>query len=131
MYCFLVLKLNTTLELNTMSNFRDLSVYNKARALNKDVFMMLRDTKFDRNIRDQLSRASTSILLNIAEGSGRFTKRDKRHFFIIARASGLECMALIDVIEDLELLLSEESEVFRLRYTEISKMLFGMIRNLE
>lgn len=92
---------------------------------------MLRDTRFDRNIRDQLSRASTSILLNIAEGSGRFSKKDKRHFFVIARASGLECMALFDVIEDLELLPADESEVFRLRYTEISKMLFGMIRNLE
>jgi four helix bundle protein len=66
-----------------MSSFRDLSVYQKTRLLNKDVFMLLRDARFDRNIRDQLSRASTSILLNIAEGAGLFSKRDNRNFYVI------------------------------------------------
>ena len=114
-----------------MSDFRDLRVYQKARALNKDVFLLLREAKFDRVIRDQLTRASTSILLNIAEGSGRFSKRDQRNFFVITRASAMESIALFDVIEDLALLSASESEVFRLRFIEISKMLFGMIRNLE
>lgn len=114
-----------------MSNFRDLSVYQKARALNKDVFLLLRDPKFDRVIRNQLPRASTSILLNIAEGAGRFSRRDKRNFFVIGRASAFECMALFDVIEDLELLPPSDAQEYRLRFTEISKMLFGMIRNLD
>lgn len=113
-----------------MSNFRDLSVYRKARALNKDVFLMLKAHKTSRVIRDQLSRASTSILLNIAEGAGRFSRRDQRNFFIIARASASECIALFDVIEDIELLPTGHCDVFRSRFTEVSKMLFGMIRNL-
>lgn len=116
--------------LNTMSDFRDLSVYQKARKLNKSVFLLLRNTKFDRLIRDQLSRASTSILLNIAEGSGRFSRRDQRNFYVIARASGMECIALFDVIEDLELLCKKDCEAYQLRFVEISKMLFGMIQNL-
>lgn len=113
-----------------MSDFRELSVYQKARKLNKSVFLLLQNTKFDRVIRDQLSRASTSILLNIAEGSGRFSRRDQRKFFIIARASGMECIALFDVIEDLELLCKKDCQAYQLRFAEISKMLFGMIRNL-
>jgi len=70
-------------------------------------------------------------MLNIAEGAGRFTAKDKKNFFIIARASALECSALFDVIEDLELLASDKCEGFRKKLEEISKMLFGLIRNLE
>lgn len=41
--------------------------------------------------RIQLSRASTSIVLNLAEGNGKFTGSDRCRFFDIARGSALEC----------------------------------------
>jgi hypothetical protein len=44
-------------------------------------------------LRDQLDRASVSIVLNIAEGSGRFTPAEKAHFYLIARGSAMECRA--------------------------------------
>jgi four helix bundle protein len=47
-------------------------------------------------LRDQLDRASASILLNIAEGCGRFSRSDKAHFYLIARASAMECAAALD-----------------------------------
>ena len=65
-----------------MSDFRSLKVYQDARSFNREVFLLLKDPAFDRNIRDQLSRASTSIVLNIAEGSGRFTMKDKKIFLL-------------------------------------------------
>ncbi|MEM8889449.1 MAG: four helix bundle protein, partial [Bacteroidota bacterium] len=74
-----------------MSDFRNLMVYQKARSLNKDIYKLVRDPSYDRTIRHQLTRASTSIMLNIAEGGGRFTKKDQRNFFVIARASAMEC----------------------------------------
>ncbi len=52
-----------------------------------------------RHARDQLLRASQSIPLNIAEGNGKVTEKDRRHFFEIARGSALECAAIQDVLE--------------------------------
>jgi four helix bundle protein len=49
-------------------------------------------------LRDQLDRASVSIVLNIAEAAGRRTSRDKAHFFAIARGSATECAAVLELL---------------------------------
>jgi len=49
-------------------------------------------------LRDQLDRASVSIVLNIAEGAGRFSPPDKARFYGIARGSATECAAIVDVV---------------------------------
>ena len=50
-------------------------------------------------LRDQLDRASVSIVLNIAEGAGRFAPADKARHYVIARGSALECRAIVDLLE--------------------------------
>jgi four helix bundle protein len=49
-------------------------------------------------VKDQLDRASTSIPLNIAEGNGKFSEKDRARYFEIARGSALECAACLDVL---------------------------------
>ena len=49
-------------------------------------------------LRDQLERASLSAVLNLAEGAGRRSRRDKARFYTIARGSSMESAALIDVL---------------------------------
>jgi len=49
-------------------------------------------------LRDQLERASISIVLNVAEGAGRFSPPDKARFYAIARGSATECGALVDLL---------------------------------
>jgi four helix bundle protein len=51
-----------------------------------------------RVLQDQLERASLSVILNIAEGAGRRSRRDKRRFYSIARGSAMETAAAIDVL---------------------------------
>jgi four helix bundle protein len=50
-------------------------------------------------IRDPLDRASVSIVLNSAEGSGRFTPAEKAHFDLVARGSAMECLAALTLVE--------------------------------
>jgi four helix bundle protein len=49
-------------------------------------------------LRDQLDRASISIVLNIAEGCGRRSPADKGRFYSMARGSATECAAVIDLL---------------------------------
>jgi len=50
------------------------------------------------SLRDQIERASASIVLNLAEGVGRTSQPDQAHFFAIARGSALECAAVLDLL---------------------------------
>ena len=52
----------------------------------------------NRQARDQWLRAAQSIPLNIAEGNGKQSLKDKSRFFEIARGSALECAAIHDVL---------------------------------
>jgi four helix bundle protein len=58
-----------------MFTFENLDVYKKAFAQNQKIYRLLKtDIAIPRYVKDQLGRASLSIQLNIAEGSGRFAK---------------------------------------------------------
>ena len=48
--------------------------------------------------KDQLDRASTSVVLNLAEGNGKRSHPDRCRYFDIARGSGVECAACLDVL---------------------------------
>lgn len=51
-------------------------------------------------LRDQLNRSSSSVVLNIAEGSGKITFKDKRKFYAIALGSLRESMANLQMTEN-------------------------------
>lgn len=113
-----------------MFDFEKLTVYKKAKEFNRIVRSYITANNLDRTTNDQFRRASFSIVLNIAEGSGRFTKRDRRNFFVISRSSAFECIAIIGVLKEEELI---RDELFNHLYNlgeEISKILLKMIKNL-
>jgi len=113
-----------------MFDFEKLQVYSKAKIFNKEVNTFLMSTKLDRTTNGQLRRASFSIMLNIAEGSGRSTNKDKRHFYVMSRGSVFECVAIFDYLKDIESISGEQfSEYYKL-LDELSRMLFGMIKSL-
>lgn len=76
-------------------------------------------------------RASLSIVLNIAEGSGKFSKADRRNFYTTSRGSVYECVALLDILIDQGGISKEEYNNLYQRYETVSKMLLGLISNQE
>ncbi len=56
-----------------------------------------RQVKLPEYLQDQLLRASSSIALCLAEGSGRSTKKDQTRFFFQALGSLRECQAALDL----------------------------------
>lgn len=112
-----------------MFDFEKLEVYLKAKSFNNLVFDYLTINKeLDRITRDQLRRASFSIMLNIAEGSGRFSNADRRNFYVIARGSAFECVAIFDFLQERHFIDKELFKDYYQKAEELSKMLFAMIR---
>jgi four helix bundle protein len=50
-----------------------------------------------RDLAEQLERASSSILLNVAEGAGEYSSLEKKRFYRMAKRSGTECAAILDL----------------------------------
>ncbi len=78
--------------------------------------------------KDQLDRASTSIPLNIAEGNGKFSARDRARFFEMARGSALECAACLDVLIARTLTTGEKVTASKEQLVRIVEMLVGLLR---
>ena len=78
--------------------------------------------------KDQLNRASTSIPLNIAEGNGKFSAKDRARFLEIARGSALECAACLDVLVARKLAAADQVESAKENLARIVQMLMGMLR---
>lgn len=82
-----------------------------------------------RIIARQFRRAALSITLNLAEGSGRKSYKDRRNFYVTSRGSLFECTSLILVLER-----SHQHFEFDKLYelgVEIGKILSTLITNLE
>ena len=80
---------------------------------------------------DQLNRASVSITANLAEGNGRFTTPDCKHFFAIARGSILECLPLLELAVRRNLIDADRQGQLRDRLEELGKMISGLIKGLD
>jgi four helix bundle protein len=81
-------------------------------------------------VKDQLDRASTSIPLNIAEGNGKFSIRDRCRFLDFARGSTLECAACLDVLVAKHLTDATAVASGKEQLLEIVSMLMGLIKSL-
>jgi four helix bundle protein len=80
------------------------------------------------DVKDQLDRASTSIALNIAEGNGKFTAKDRCRFFDTAHGSALECSAGLDILVARTKLTNEQIRPGKESLQKVVRMLMGLIK---
>lgn len=73
-------------------SFTEMPVWQKAHELSVKVFHLTNalPRSEDFGLTSQIRRSSNSVPANISEGFGRRTKKDKAHFYIIARGSAFE-----------------------------------------
>jgi len=83
------------------------------------------------NLSDQLSRASLSILANVAEGAGKTSPADKRRHYTIARGSSTESAALLDACHRLKLVPESDHRRGKEMLTRIVAMLVKLAQSLE
>lgn len=80
------------------------------------------------DVKDQLDRASTSILLNIAEGNGKYTPKDRCRFFDIAHGSALECAAGLDILVAKSKFTPTQIRAGKEHLQRIVRLLMGLIK---
>jgi len=78
---------------------------------------------------DQLDRASTSVPLNIAEGNGKFSMKDRCRYFDIARGSTVECAACLDVLVARSLLAPEVAHAGKEKLVSVVNMLVRLMQS--
>jgi four helix bundle protein len=83
------------------------------------------------HLADQLTRASVSIVLNIAEGAGKFSRADKRRYYLAARGSATESAALLDIYLRLRLLVEGDHHSGKAMLERIVAMLVKLARSVE
>ena len=109
-------------------SFFDLRVYKESKELVKSVYMLLE--KFPKYetyaLGDQLRRSVISVPSNIAEGSGRFSYKEKIHFIEIAYGSLTEALCQIDISHDLNYITDDEFNKEVERICLIGKQLSGL-----
>jgi four helix bundle protein len=107
-----------------------LNVYQVSLAFNEWVGELLPSIEAKAAAKDHLDRAATSVPLNIAEGNGKFSKRDRARFFDIAPGSALEAAASLDVLVSRKLVTSMQITSAKEQLIQIVNMLVGLLKGL-
>ena len=86
----------------SIEKFEDIEAWQKARELTREIYRVTNDGGFSRDfgLRDQIRRASVSIMSNIAEGFGRGGNREFIQFLSVAKGSASEVQAQLYVAVD-------------------------------
>ena len=112
--------------------FENLEVYQKAVDFSDQIAELTEG--FPRGyyfLVDQLNRAAMSISTNLAEGNGRFTKPDRKHYFTIARGSTHECVPLLEVARRRGFIQEQTSLGLKEQLETMAKMVSGLINGLD
>lgn len=118
--------------MGTFQSFDEIDVWRKARELTRLIYRVTSCGSFERDfgLKDQIRRASVSIMSNIAEGSERGGTREFLQFLSMAKGSAGETRSLLYVAFDQKYF--EESLFLEMsnRALEISRMISGLMSYL-
>ncbi len=115
-----------------IERFEDIEAWQKARELTRKVYEVTSKGAFSRDyaLKDQIRKASVSVMSNIAEGFERRNDKEFRNFLRIAKGSSGEVRSQNYVALDNRLVTKADFDDIRDRATEVSNMIAGFMRYL-
>ncbi|MCL4548032.1 MAG: four helix bundle protein [Bacteroidetes bacterium] len=115
-----------------INSFRDLEIWNLSHQLVLNIYKISESfpKKEEYRLTSQLLRATSSVPTNIAEGMGRYTKKEFINFLVIARGSIEESKYLLLLSKDLNYLAPDVYEDFNDRYDLLGKKINALINSL-
>ena len=116
----------------TFKTFEQIDAWQKSRELTKEIYRVTRERGFARDfgLRDQIRRASVSIMSNIAEGFERSGTGEFAQFLSTAKGSAGEVRAQLYVALDQEYLPREAFDTLSANAAQISRMIGGLMKYL-
>ena len=110
-------------------HFEDVIAWQKARELTLRIYAIFKGHR-DFDFKDQIQRASVSIMNNIAEGFERDGDKEKRRFFFMSKGSAGEVRSMLYLAKDLETISEEDFKYCHNTCLEISRIMGAFIRHL-
>ncbi len=116
-----------------MHNFRNLIIWQKSRIVVKEVYIITRGFPLEEKfgLVSQILRSAYSIPSNIAEGSGRDSKKEFCRFLDIALGSAFELETQLTLAFDIEYLTEEKLRYIQNLLQEVQKMIYSFKTNLK
>ena len=113
----------------TIEKFEDILAWQKAKSLCILVYSLFSKNK-DYAFRDQIQRASVSVMNNIAEGFERKGNKELSHFLFIAKGSCGEVKSMLYLALELHYISEKDFQRLYTESIEISRTLSGFIKTL-
>lgn len=118
--------------MSSFKRFEDIQAWQKARQATKLIYEITSEGQFSKDfgLRDQIRRASVSIMANIAEGYGRRSDKEFSNFLNIAHGSIAETQSHLYVALDLNYLKQESFSKLYVLLDEVSRMTMSLTQHL-
>jgi four helix bundle protein len=113
-----------------IEQFEDIVAWQKAKIMTLKIYSLFKDLK-DFGFKDQICRASVSVMNNIAEGFERKSDNEFKHFLFIAKGSCGEIRSMLYLANELNYVTKEEYFYLINLSNEVSKIISGLIKTLK
>lgn len=113
-----------------ITKFEDIIAWQKAKLLTSTIYKIFQNCK-DYSFKDQIQRASISIMNNIAEGFERKGDKQFKHFLYIAKGSSGEVRSMIYIAHEMKIIEPNTCREIYYLTIEISKLITALIKSIE
>ena len=115
-----------------IEKFEELIAWQEARKLVNLVYGLTDQNSFKNfGLANQIQRAAVSCMANISEGFGRYSFKDSKQFFTIARGSVAEVQSHIYVILDRQMISKDKFQLIYDQSIKTNKLINGLIKNIK